>query len=1067
MPSFTPPKIPKKPTGPGGAPRYSRALDHVPDHSNEGGPTREEELKDKNSEASKALRKAEKKNEWKTDLKRTAKAAESIVEVVGTEGLGAVNPKNVINILGLIPVAAHQLKRIIPIAIIGILVIVGGFFGLIIGGLLAPIAFFDTLSDDLNDQVASLDIRNVSILASSSGSKGASALSSCDKSTESIKCRTRTLSQTQVDRLAKANINVTGNKVGDRLDPTSYTYDTKTYSPTEFSSAVQSNDTVRQAYKRAFNMKVLGLSDQTFVGNTLGRFGGSKLGPELTGDQEENVSKLLNRDGGSGGTVSAPTFVPKETNSDGTPKEGTVYTIEGDTSGKEYSKAEADAITAKANEASSDNVQPSRLAGDAAINSVSAFGYWNLACSVKAKISAASTATKIANQRAASNYAMEIASLAYKAKAGDITADEGAVLTEIFHKTDSRKKITAPEKAFETSSVAEDGSIVPNQSADIMIDNPNYGKSLLDSPLVKTSLDKTPNLKRTASEKQYAVGVSNKSLFAGISGEQDVIDAVNNVTGGSDNALCDFVQSPLGQGLGILAGLPLAVSGGVGTLAIKVPVFVSLYGSMLMLDHMIDSSLANTVIPEDTDKSPVDAGSIIWTGYSGLLGTTAAGRGMLSGDSKQIIAYQKTSQQSKQDYIAIEQQDTSPFDPSSRYSFVGSFVLTLSSMTSSSLSVSNALRNIGSVVTGSFASILKPASTYAASIDPSRFEQCDDVKYSSVGISADIQCNVRYVMSDSDLALDTYDVQTAMETTACGGAPCVQEDTTTGLPGGYFPSNAEAAQQFADDYIAGKPNSLYSSRTYDNDYARFLDFCAYRALPYGELYGPNVDASEAWQTGANCRLEGAPYSYFRVYTLDVSTINITDKVYDYSDIGSSTLVGRPDDTDDYGNGWNLRAGVDYSKYPCDPRTADKGTYTNPDRKFTIRVCDTKIKGIKTDIASVVSTNFMNMYEAAKKDGITFFMAEGLRRAGDEYYNPQSRHSAGVAFDLGSIENGNGSFCYIAGGNISIAKACRSNPGPAGIAVRWLDAHAKEYGFQNLEGEAWHWSTGEAKQEFNQ
>ncbi|MFY9228241.1 MAG: hypothetical protein WAO28_02845 [Candidatus Microsaccharimonas sp.] len=1027
MPSFTPPKIPKKPSGPGGTPRYSKALDHVPDRSTEGGPTREEELKDKHSEASKALRSAEKKNEWKTDLKKTAKAAESIVEVVGSEGLGALNPKNIINILGLIPVAAHQLKRIIPIAIIGILVVVGGFFGLVIGGLLAPIAFFDTLADDLNDQVASLDIRNAGMLASSVGAKSAAALSSCDTSTESIKCRTRTLSKTQVNRLAKANISVTGKEIGERLDPTSYTYDTKTYTPKEFSDAVQSDDTVRQAYKRAFNMKVLGLSDKTFVGNTLGRFGGSKLGPELTGDQQENVSKLFNRSDGSSAT--------------------------------------------------GDTIQPSRL-GDLAINSVSAFGYWDLACSVKAKLSAASTATKIANQRAASNYAMEIASLAYKAKAGDITADEGAVLTEIFNKTDQRKKITAPEKAFEKSLVGEDGKIVPDPSADIMIDNPNYGKSLLDSPLVKASLDKNINLKRTASEKQYAVGIGQKSLFAGITGEQDVIDAVNNVGGSSDNSLCDFVQSPLGQGLGILAGLPLIVSG-VGTLAIKVPVFVSLYSSMLMLDHMINSSLANTVIPKDTDKSPVDAGSLIWTGYSGLFGTTAAGRGMLSGNSEQIVAYQKTSQQSKQDYIAIEQQDTSPFDPNSRYSFVGSFVLTLASMTNSSLSVSSSLKNIGSVVGGSLASIVKPASTYAASIDPARYEQCDDVKYTSIGISADIQCNVRYVMPDADLALDTYDVQEAMETNACGGSPCVQEDTTTGLPGGYFPSNAEAAQQFADDSIAGKPNSLYSSVygvTGDstklsgdvNDYMRFLDFCAYRALPYGEVYGLNTNnVSEAWQTGANCRLEGAPYSYFRIYTLDVSTINITDKVYDYSDMSAGVLIGRPADTDDFGNGWNLRPGVDYSNYACDPRTTDKGTYTNPDRKFTIRVCDTKIAGIKTDISSVVSTNFMNMYEAAKKDGITFFMAEGLRRAGDKYYSPQSRHSAGIAFDLGSRENGNNSFCWVEGGDLSIAKACRSNPGPAGVAVRWLDANAKEYGFQNIAGEAWHWSTGEGKHEFNQ
>ncbi len=1032
----------------------------------------------KNAVKKKVEHKVEAEAAEKAAAKLAAKLAAGAATGVETAGVGAalavadiIRDKDTRNLI---------IKKLLPIIIGIVLTVFGGIVFVVLGSFYAPIAFFDTLFDDLNDQVPALDFRNQAALENMvPGSATDASLEACNTAPESIVCRTRTISATQEKRLDNAGIDVSGDKYGDRLAPNNYSYKGKDYTASEFATEVRDNSELRLAYKRAFNSKVLGFSDSTFVENTLNRYGGSKKGPTLEGTPEEKSKQLIDRttsdpsDSSTGTTVARKVFVPVDEDSEDASSTEVVYTVEGDTSGETYTQEEVDAYNA-ANPEESDSGEsgtPSQL-GDLLIGSASAFGYWDLACTVKSMVSAASLAAKVANQAAAVNYVQPVAALAYKAKAGDISVSDSAVLAEYFNKTDNRKKIPSPAAAYEDATI--DGTTVtavPGKEA--MVDNPNYGKSALNSSLFRMSLNKGSNPGTKIADSRYTAGVSVKSLFGGeTSAASDTIEALNNVGSTIDDATCAVVQNPVIRGIGVIFGLSGGLISASGTLALKLPVFINVYNGAVTLDKIITNGKDGKVISDKMSESPADLGTIAWTYVAATSASAAQPRGLVGGNAEEILAYQKLGAQSRADYIAIEQQDTSPLDASSKYSFLGSLLLSLSTMTNSPITGSATLRNVASIVAGGMATIVQPADTFAATIDPDRYEYCNDYAYESVGVSADVGCNVRYIMSEDDLNLDTIAVQQAMASSACGGSACVDNLTTTGYPDGYSPVNPSEVQAFADSFIKGVDSSTYSSRVsssiYDNDYAKFLDFCAYRALPYGQTYDLDTSkVADAWQTGANCKLSGAPYSYYRVYTLDRSALEARDETYQYESQPSGLNVGRPANTTDYGNGWILTNGVDYSGVQCDPRTTDAGTYKNPDRGYTIRVCDTKIAGIKTTTNALVSTNFMNMYDAAKKDGITFFLAESLRKSGDPYYSAQSRHSMGLAFDLGSTQNGNGSWCYTnAQGDLADAIACRSRAGAAGDAVRWMDKHAAEYGFQNLNNEPWHWSTGELPGQFN-
>jgi len=291
----------------------------------------------------------------------------------------------------------------------------------------------------------------------------------------------------------------------------------------------------------------------------------------------------------------------------------------------------------------------------------------------------------------------------------------------------------------------------------------------------------------------------------------------------------------------------------------------------------------NVVQAADLKNNPVARGSAAWTTIAALQSDNAQAAGLMPGDASQIVAYNSDRKAVNDQYVALEQSQTNQLDINSQYSFVGSLARSILKFSpDSGNTIAASLGSIASIVRGGLLSPFSEASASADGIDPARFHQCTDASYKKLGIDADVQCNIRFVMPASDLKLDIDPVQDYMENSGCGGSGCVERNTTTGLPAGYTPIDPAVSQGQILDYLKGTADGFIGQFVDEraaaveaaggvyNDYAKFLDFCAYRVQPYGETYDDNnaINGPDAdWITGKQCRAQTTEMSYFRMYTL--------------------------------------------------------------------------------------------------------------------------------------------------------------------------------------------------------
>lgn len=956
-------------------------------------------------------------------------------------------------------------------AIIMSVLVGGGGIGFFLTGALAPIAFFEAIADDLNDQLGALDIRSEHMARNKLvHSEKSDALKGCGKL--SIRCKFATLSDKQIAKLKRAGIDIVPSAdsskgiFGGRTVPEKYIFNGQSYDPAEWSKLLDTNRQAQIAQRKANNMKFAGLNDKTFITRVLGRFGVSLKPPELRGTPQERMNALMNR---SGITNPADVKFVDAKDKDGKPilddKGNPKQMLEGDRSVNEdgtpkrtYTSDEVDSM--KKAQTRVVNAKPPSKVTKASVGALSVLGYWDLACSIKNMIGAASIAAKVANQQELIQFAMPIASKVGQMKAGDISPEDAEAVGKFFTDVDNRKYL--PDVSVD--SLDSNGHLQPtvtlNEDGDRPSNNPNYGKSGMNSALYtmsSTGIVASPSTNRTV----FSLGMGQNQLLAGFSSFADIASAIVNV--GPANA-CAFVQNGVVRGVGIVASIALGVATlGTGT-AIQLGIAGGMMVAMGILDTMLNNILGGTVVSTaNLADAPVDRVDATWTGMSAVYGASAQSHGLIPGNSAQLAQYQGSVQNPvKQNYIVLESSEDNPLDVYSQYSFLGSFARSLLGYTSSSVSVPSSLSNIASVVSGGLASIFK-SSAFAATVDQSRFKQCDDEGYEKMGIDADVQCNVRYYMPQSDLNLDTDDVAAFMEQNYV--------DPVTGLPVGYVPPQPKESQGAAMDLINGVVSQYFDARNYVNDYGKYLDYCAYRTMPWGETYEEDVTGDmQDWQTGANCMKQGTPYSYFRIYTLD-KTIQESEDDEGIDNVNTVPPTTRPENTDNRGRGWTLKENTDYSSYACDSRTEDKGTYTNPRLGFTVRLCKVisaptvigdDIDGSANIVSSLISTNIVNMFEAAKATGITMGISSGMRSVKNDNYTDYSQHGRGLAVDIGAPRGGS-TVCYGDGSpSISNANACRNRPvgDIAGDTVKWLDANAEKYGFYNLRSEPWHWSTGE-------
>ena len=745
-----------------------------------------------------------------------------------------------------------DLKKRGPMAAI-ITLLFGGTAGIsfFLTGALAPIAFFENVTDDLNDQLAAMDVRSdASVRNKIPSSERNQVIAGCTKLT--IRCKFKTMSSKQVQKYALAGITVTGDPViAGRIAPTNYSYRGTDYTPRAFSDALNNDPTIRTAFKSALNMKFLGTSDTSFVGRTLRVLGIDKRPPELRGNSAERAQQLMNKT--NVGNISEVNFSPADPAADGTP----LWTLDNsDTPEKRYTQAERDKLTRDIKR-NSRSKPPTRMQSNA-IKALGVLGTADLACTVNQMIGGASVAAKMASHYQLAQYIMPLASLAHQAKAGDISVEDGEALGKFFGDTDNRQKIIDYNNAFNYDEASEQLSAKEEIP---MIDNPHYGKNALDTNLYQLS---SSGMLGSSSQinAQYSLGMSRGQLLASLGAFAGVASTLSQIPKGT----CEVIQNWFVRGASLIAGISLGFFSFGGSVVVQAAAASGLFVASILLEAMINNAITGSVLGEDMEDAPVERGVAGWTGMAGILSEGAKHRGLMPATGADMAIYNQEQIKSKNDYIALEKANADPFDTMNQYSFMGSFARTLLPYADASNNVASTVGNIASLAATSFASALNPIPAHAAPIDQSRFKQCDDEGYAAIGIEPDVQCNVRYHMPAADLALDMDAVALYMEENGY-----VEPNTTTGLPKGYTPPVPEESQGFALDMLNGIKSSWYDDRNYGSEYGKYLDFCAYRVLPFGETFQEDqvngVDPD--WITGKKCLDKTDPMmSNFRIYTLD-------------------------------------------------------------------------------------------------------------------------------------------------------------------------------------------------------
>ena len=761
-------------------------------------------------------------------------------------------------------------KKSISGAIIGFISILLFGGGAFFGGSLAPMAWLANNTFDLDDTFSAGEVRS-SILKIKKIRPTSATTLGCGRfgSNLPIKCKYATMTEKMKRRYANSGIEITGEKrFGNRLKPTEFTFKGSTFTPEQFSEEVRRpHSELGRAAVEAQSTRFNLLSGPNFVKKTLGKWNLSKSKPPLQGSIDERLDTLSNRTDSDtlNNKLRYVDAVDPETGEPLRDGDGNPYKrLEGDTNGKLWTQAKIDGINAKAIERVRTFKKP--LARGAL--GVSVLGWYDTGCTIVKTIGAASIGVKVANAAQLAGYAMPVAALADSLKSGDISNEDAQVIQKFMNDTDARQTLAG---------------LIENDKGELIrgeVPNPDFGKSATDSELYKMSVNGGV-AKTSVVDARYSLGFGVNSLAKKAESFARVANSGINL--GGLNA-CDKVQSWWGRAGGLIAGV---VVGGFtlgGSTVISTAANASLIVLSLFIDDILHAVLSSNLIGEDMSDAPVEKGTAAWTGLAAIHSQHALSRGMMPGNANQIVAYQVKQNEARQEYIAFERQQANPLDLKNPYSIAGTTALAIQNRLPNNFSISSLASLptvISSFVYDGLIAAIKPSSVQAAKLNPERFKRCDDEAYKAVGIDADVQCNVRYVMPASSMKLDPIEVAQWME-----DERYVEADTTTGLPKGYEPLSEAENHNIAMSFVMGQIDSIYNTRKYGDtdkgkEYGMFLDFCVNRTLPFGETYDENGsfgDASPEWKSGEKCMdTEDEKINYFRMYTFDQSVNDDLDE----------------------------------------------------------------------------------------------------------------------------------------------------------------------------------------------
>ena len=179
---------------------------------------------------------------------------------------------------------------------------------------------------------------------------------------------------------------------------------------------------------------------------------------------------------------------------------------------------------------------------------------------------------------------------------------------------------------------------------------------------------------------------------------------------------------------------------------------------------------------------------------------------------------------------------------------------------------------------------------------------------------------------------------------------------------------------------------------------------------------------------------------------------------------SSSTAGTPENVQNTGSGWTIKPNTDYTGVQCSAGSTDGGTFdaTVDGGTSKIRICLVTVGNSTAKVNSLIAEKIKQMMEAAHAAGVNITPESDFRSSADQaaLYEKNcpggtcsvatakpgtSQHERGLAVDWGL--NGQ-TICFP-------NSTC---PAGSNAGYDWLMANSKNYGFYKLDSEAWHFST---------
>jgi hypothetical protein len=267
---------------------------------------------------------------------------------------------------------------------------------------------------------------------------------------------------------------------------------------------------------------------------------------------------------------------------------------------------------------------------------------------------------------------------------------------------------------------------------------------------------------------QSSMNIANRFMAGG--GMVGQLSAVSNTIydffGNGDRAsarqaaknTCGVLANPVVQVGSVLIGIAALLVPGVNVGAqIAKTAAVAAVGIGISL---IPSLLADMVAGTVTDGiAGEESGNAIASGYGSLLSDSLAGQNGAAPMSKEdTIAYSTIQEETTNQYIADELQNTSPLDASNPHTFVGSIAASLIPLQSKS----NPLSSVASLVGTSLKSLIPTTKAQSTENTSKSLEICQDPDAIDGGYAVDPFCNVIRGIPPQYLNRDPVDVTNAL-----------------------------------------------------------------------------------------------------------------------------------------------------------------------------------------------------------------------------------------------------------------------------------------------------------------